>query len=187
MKIGQYISIIMLLYSPAFCHSFKQISTRRKARLSVVMDLQYLPFPSDTILTGNVLSFVMLGTTSFIAYKSIQMSKKIETITETMEVITETMETNMKKTEQALTELKTDVKEVQTKQNYLYAGFAIAVALIAGFNSVLEVVKNLAAFEQQAIQKEKLREEAAEEKKKAQEAAEFEIFKKNRNIQMKSK
>ena len=115
------------------------------------------------------------------------MSKKIETITETMEVITETMETNMKKTEQALTELKTDVKEVQTKQNYLYAGFAIAVALIAGFNSVLEVVKNLAAFEQQAIQKEKLREEAAEEKKKAQEAAEFEIFKKNRNIQMKSK
>ena len=105
MKISEYISIILFLYSPAFCHSFKQILTRKQARLSVVMDL---PFPSDAILTENALSFVIVGTTSFIAYKSIQMSKKIKTITETME-------TNMKETEQALTELKTDVKEVQTK------------------------------------------------------------------------
>ena len=81
-----------------------------------------------------------------------------------------------------LGELKNDVKDIRTNFNYLYAGFGISVALLTGFNAVSDGVKNLAAVQEQAAKTEKLRIEVREEKKKTEDAAEFELLKRQRDF-----
>lgn len=86
------------------------------------------------------------------------------------------------KNEKMINELKVDVKDIRTNFNYLYAGFGISVALLAGFNAVSDAVKNITAIQEQVAKTEKLRIELRQEKKKAEDATELEFLKRQRDF-----
>jgi uncharacterized phage infection (PIP) family protein YhgE len=99
-----------------------------------------------------------------------------------MEKNLDELKNNLGEQKQMINELKVDVKDIRTNFNYLYAGFGISVALLAGFNAVSDAVKNITAIQEQVAKTEKLRIELRQEKKKAEDATELEFLRRQRDF-----
>jgi len=68
------------------------------------------------------------------------------------------------------------IDDLRSNFNYLYGGFAISVALLAGFNSVSDAFKNIATIQEQTAEAEQLRLSNAKEKKDSKYKEDFEKF-----------